>query len=246
MAWTSTQKYFAEFVGTFALLFVGGGSAVFTLQFVGSFEPAARVVIVSLVFGFVLMALAYAFGDISGGHFNPAVTVSMAVNRRLPLKDVVPYLVAQIVGSILGIAVVWGIVSGLSSEYTLAKGFALGSQCYSGNGSPCGYSLGSVFLLELVITFIFILVIQLVTRPESSAKNLAPLAIGGALMVGNLLAIPIDGASLNPVRSFAPALLSAQFSGASWAIDQSWLFWVAPILGGILAGLVEMWVRPKE
>jgi aquaporin Z len=246
MAWTSTQKYFAEFVGTFALLFMGGGSAVFTLQFLGGFEPAARVVIVSLVFGFVLMALAYAFGDVSGGHFNPAVTVSMAVNRRLPLKDVVPYLVAQIVGSILGIAVVWGIVSGLGSQYTLAKTYALGSQCYAGNGSPCGYSLGSVFLLELVMTFVFILVIQLVTRPESSAKNLAPLAIGGALMVGNFLAIPVDGASLNPVRSFAPALLSAQFSGSTWAIDQSWLFWVAPILGGILAGLVEMWLRPKE
>jgi aquaporin Z len=245
MAWTATQKYFAEFVGTFALLFMGGGSAVFTLQFTGSFEPAARVIIVSLVFGFVLMALAYAFGDISGGHFNPAVTVSMAVNRRLPLRDVVPYLIAQIVGSILGMAVVWGIVSGLASEYTLAQGAALGSQCYVGNGSPCGYSLGSVFLLELVVTFVFILVIQLVTRPESSAKNLAPLAIGGALMVGNLLAIPVDGASLNPVRSFAPALLSAQFNGSTWAIDQSWLFWVAPILGGILAGLVEMWLRPK-
>ncbi len=102
-----------------------------------------------------------------------------------------------------------------------------------------------MFLLEVAITFAFILVIQLVTRPENSAKNLAPLAIGGALLVGNLVAIPVDGASLNPVRSFSPALLSVQFSGANWAIDQSWLFWVAPIIGGILAALVEMWLRPK-
>jgi aquaporin Z len=245
MAWTSTQKYLAEFVGTFALLLIGGGSAVFTA---GTLEPMARVVVVSLTFGFVLLALAYAFGDISGGHFNPAVTISMAVNRRLPLRDVVPYLVAQIIGGIVGIAVVWGVVASSAFQYPVAKAAALGSQCYSGNSAPlgCSFSLGSVFLLELAITFVFILVIQLVTRPSSSAKNLAPVAIGGALMVGNLLAIPVDGASLNPIRSFAPALLSSQFSGAGWAIDQSWLFWVAPILGGILAALVEMWLRPKE
>lgn len=243
MAWTSTQKYLAEFVGTFALLLLGGGSAVFTAG--TPLEPLARAVLVSLTFGFVLLALAYAFGDISGGHFNPAVTISMAVNRRMPIRDVIPYLVAQIVGGIVGIAVVWGIVSGYAYQYTAAKSASLGSQCYSGNGAPlsCGYSLGSVFLLELAITFAFVLVIQLVTRPESSAKNLAPLAIGGALMVGNLVAIPVDGASLNPVRSFSPALLSAQWS--SWAIDQSWLFWVAPIVGGILAALVEMYLRPK-
>jgi|SRR5579871_178703 len=245
MAWTSGQKYLAEFVGTFALLLLGGGSAVFTAG--TPVEPLARAVLVSLTFGFVLLALAYTFGDISGGHFNPAVTISMAVNRRMPLKDVVPYLVAQIVGGIIGIAVVWGIVSSSSYQYASAKAAALGSQCYSASGAPlgCAYSLGSVFLLEMAITFAFVLVIQLVTRAESSAKNLAPLAIGGALMVGNLVAIPVDGASLNPVRSFSPALLSVQFNGASWAINESWLFWVAPIVGGILAALVEMALRPK-
>jgi aquaporin Z len=244
MAWTSSQKYLAEFVGTFFLLLLGGGSAVFTA---GALDPLARVVVVSLTFGFVLIAIAYAFGDISGGHVNPAVTISMAVNRRMPLRDVVPYLVAQIAGGIIGIAVVWGIVSSYGPQYLIAKAAALGSQCYAGNSAPfgCNFSLGSVFLLELAITFAFILVIQLVTRPESSAKNLAPMAIGGALLVGNLVAIPVDGASLNPIRSFAPALLSSQFSQATWAIDQSWLFWVAPILGGILAALVEMWLRPK-
>ena len=244
MAWSSGQKYLAELVGTFVLLFVGGGSAVYTY---GVFESTARIVVVSLTFGGVLLALAYAFGDVSGGHFNPAVTISMAVNRRMPLKDVVPYLVAQIIGGILGIAVVWGIVAGNAVQYAAVQTGALGSQCYSATNAPmgCGYSLGSVFVIELFVTFAFILVIQLVTRSDSSSKNLAPVAIGGALLVGNLLAIPVDGASLNPVRSFSPALLSAQFSAGNWAIGQSWLFWVAPILGGVLAALVEMWLRPK-
>ncbi len=116
MSWTSSQKYLAEFVGTFVLLLLGGGSAVFTAS--AGFEPLARVVVVSLTFGFVLLALAYAFGDISGGHFNPAVTISMAVNRRLPMRDVVPYLVAQIIGGIVGIAVVWGIVIGYAGQVT--------------------------------------------------------------------------------------------------------------------------------
>lgn len=245
MAWSAGQRYIAEFLGTFILLFVGGGTAVFTFQFSG-LEAAARVIVVSLAFGGVLAALAYTFGDISGGHFNPAVTISMAVSRRMPTREIVPYLIAQIVGGIVGIAVVAGIASGFSSFYTTSvQPAALGSQCYAGNGSPCNFSLGSVFLLELAITFAFILVIQFVTRAEASAKNLAPAAIGGALLIGNLLAIPVDGASLNPVRSFSPALLSAGWSGSTWAIDQSWLFWVAPILGGILAGLVEMWLRPK-
>ena len=105
--------------------------------------------------------------------------------------------------------------------------------------------LGSVFLLEVVMTFLFVLVIQLITRPENGAKNLAPVGIGFTLLVGNLLAIPVDGASLNPVRSFSPALLSYASWGTTWAIDQSWLFWVAPIIGGLLAAVVEMALRPR-
>ncbi|HEV2316266.1 MAG TPA: aquaporin [Thermoplasmata archaeon] len=253
MAFSSGQKYLAEFVGTFALLLVGGGSAVFTLPLLETFFPGSppidvlgRILVVSFCFGFVLMALAYAFGDISGGHFNPAVTISMLVNGRMPARDVVPYLVAQIVGGIVGIGIIFAIVSGGPASFsTAAQGAALGSQCYSGSGAPggCGFSLGAVFLLELAITFAFVLVIQLVTRPDSSAKNLAPVAIGTALLVTNLLAIPIDGASLNPVRSFSPALLSLYWSSDHWAIAESWLFWVAPILGGVLAAVVERALR---
>jgi aquaporin Z len=243
MAWSRPQKYLAEFLGTFALLLLGGGAAVFSLGDPGN----ARVVLVSLAFGGVIAGAVYAFGDVSGGHFNPAVTLSMALSRRMPLGDVVPYLVAQIVGGIVGILVVFGVAHGSAGTFSLAQGAALGSQCYAGNGAPpgCGFSVGSVFLLELALTFVFVLVIQFVTRPENGTKNLAPLAIGITLMVANLVAINVDGASINPVRSFSPALVSLYWSNASWAIQQSWLFWVAPILGGLLASVVEMWFRPS-
>jgi aquaporin Z len=245
MAWSSTQKYLAEFLGTFALLLFGGGAAVFTL---GATEGIARAILVSLAIGVAILGAAYALGDISGGHFNPAVTVSMAVAGRMPLKDVIPYIIAQVVGAIVGIGVVLGVVDGFEGSgnfiNTVHAG-ALGSQCYFGNGSPCGFSPGAVFLLEVALTFGFVLVIHLVTRAENGAKNLAPVAIGLTLMITNLTAIPVDGASINPARSFAPALLSAGWSNATWAIDQSWLFWVAPIVGGVLAALVAMALKPK-
>jgi aquaporin Z len=170
----------------------------------------------------------------------------MALSRRMPMKDVVPYLIAQILGGIVGIAVVFGIAHGSTGAFNLAQSAALGSQCYSGSGAPpgCSYSVGSVFLIELALTFVFVLIIQMVTRPENGAKNLAPLAIGLTLVVANLVAINVDGASINPVRSFSPALLSLYWSNANWAIQESWLFWVAPILGGLLASVVEMWFRP--
>jgi aquaporin Z len=240
----ASKRYLAEFVGTFGLLLFGGGTAVFTLA-PGAFDPLARVAVISLAFGFVLAALAYLFGDLSGAHFNPAVTVSMAVAKRLSWRDVLPYVLAQLLGAIVGIAVVAGIAEGNSGAYSAAQSAALASQCYAWSGAPagCAFSLGSVFLLELALAFVFVLVILRVTHTESSAKNLAPLAIGLTLLVGNLVAIPIDGASMNPVRSFAPALLSAGWSGAQWAIQESWVFWVAPILGGIFAALVDRLFR---
>lgn len=243
MAWSAAQKYLAEFLGTFALLLLGGGAAVFSLGDPGN----ARVVLVSAAFGLTVLGGAYAFGDISGGHFNPAVTLSMALSRRMPMRDVLPYLVAQILGGIVGISVVFGIVHGSANGFMEAQGAALGSQCYSGSGAPmgCSYAVGSVFLIELALTFLFVLVIQFVTRPESPAKNLAPIAIGLTLVVVNLVAINVDGASINPVRSFSPALISLYWSNATWAIQESWLFWVAPILGGLLASVVEMWFRPS-
>lgn len=249
MAWSSTQKYAAELVGTFALLVFGGGSAVFTHFALSSGfgDPNARVVVVSAAFGLTVLGGAYIFGEVSGGHFNPAVTLSMALNRRMPLRDVVPYLVAQIVGGILGMLVIAGIAYGSAPMWTDAQSISFGSQCYASSAAPggCGFSLGSVFLIELTLTFLFVLVIQLITRSDNGAKNLAPVGIGLTLMVTNLVAIPVDGASINPVRSFAPALIAQAWSPSPWALGESWLFWVAPILGGLLAALVEMYFRPK-
>jgi aquaporin Z len=246
MTWSSPQKYLAEFVGTFALLLFGGGSAVFSLVYVSGFggDYMSRAILVSLSFGFVLAALAYIFGEISGGHFNPAVTLSMAVSRRMPMGDVVPYLVAQIVGGIVGIGVVAGIAHGSDLGWAAAQHSSLGSQGFATDASS-GYTVGAVFLLELALTFVFILVIQMITRPANGAKNLAPLGIGLTLLITNLVAIPVDGASLNPVRSFSPALVSWATWGQTTALNQSWVFWVAPILGGILAAIVEMMFRPK-
>ncbi|HEV2449041.1 MAG TPA: aquaporin [Thermoplasmata archaeon] len=246
MAASMSQRIVAEFLGTFGLLLIGGGAAVFTLP---TFDFTSRDVAVSLAFGGVLLALAYAFGDLSGAHFNPAVTVSLATSGRFKWADVPGYLIAQILGGLVGIAVVYGIVTGGGSEVSsVAQGAALGSQCFSGFGAPagCGYTVGAVFLIEVALGFVFILVIQLVTRPESSAKNLAPVAIGLALVVTNLMAIPVDGASLNPVRSFSPALISAiAWPSARWAIQESWLFWIAPIVGGALAAIAERVLRPN-
>lgn len=244
MAWSSGQRYLAEFLGTFALLLFGGGAAVFTITG-GILEPLSRAVLISFAIGVTILGAAYALGDVSGGHFNPAVTIAMWVGRRMPARDVLPYIVAQVVGGIVGIGVVAAIVAGSAPANTAAQGGALASQCYSASNAPasCGFSWGSVFLLEAALTFVFALVILLVTRPESPTKNLAPVAIGLTLMVTNLVAIPVDGASINPARSFAPALLSAGWSSGNWAIGQDWLFWIAPIVGGILAGLVAMAFR---
>ncbi|MCI4342156.1 MAG: aquaporin [Thermoplasmata archaeon] len=248
MAASTQSRLLAEFLGTFGLLLIGGGAAVSTLP---PIDGTARDAVVSLAFGAVLLALAYAFGDLSGAHFNPAVTVSLAASDRFKWADVPGYLIAQILGGLVGIGVVLGIISGGGSapNAMYAQGFALGSQCFSGFGAPagCSYSPAAVFLLEVALGFIFILVIQLVTRPESSAKNLAPVAIGMALLVTNLIAIPIDGASLNPVRSFSPALVSALvWPSARWALAESWMFWIAPIIGGLLAAAAERILRPHS
>ncbi len=247
MAATASQRYLAEFFGTFALLLLGDGAAVFTASATGTVLDAnARVVLISAAFGITVLGAAYAFGEISGGHFNPAVTLSMALSRRMPGRDVVPYVVAQLAGGLVGVLTVLGIAHGNTLTWSAAQTIAIGSQGYSGNGSVYSFTLASVFLIELTLTFLFVLVIQLSTRPESGAKNLAPVAIGLTLMVTNLVAIPVDGASINPARSFAPAILSAGWSSASWAIQQDWLFWVAPILGGLLASVVEMAFRPAS
>lgn len=240
-AWS---RYVAEYLGTFSLILIGGGTAVFTLPP----DPfTIRILVVSASFGLGLIGLIYAFGDISGAHFNPAVTLSLAASGRFRWKEVPGYLVAQLVGGLVAMGVVYRIATDVpGNRAAWAQSSALASQCFSGFGAPqgCAYSPTATLLIEVAIGFVFILIIQLVTRSESSAKNIAPLAIGFALLAGNLFAIPIDGASMNPVRSFAPALWAGIiWPSARWALAESWMFWIAPILGGLLAAFAERSLR---
>src|SRR5208283_612530 len=236
MAWSTGQKYLAEFVGTFGLLVAVGGAAVFSL---GEID-LTRVLLVSLSVGFGLVGLIYAFGDISGGHFNPAVTIAAWVAGKFPARDVIPYILAQLAGAVLGMGVIAGIAYGNSSFFPTAQAHALGSQCYSAGSTFCGgFNMSAVFLIEVAFTFFLVMVILFSTRATGTAKNLAPIGIGLTLLMANLVAIPVDGASINPARSFAPAVLSSMWSSGNWAIGQDWIFWVAPIVGGLLAAVLD-------
>jgi len=246
MAYSSGQKYLAEFVGTFGLLLAVGGAAVFTILWSASALTAlTRVVVVSLSVGIGLIGLIYAFGDISGGHFNPAVTIAAWISGRLPARDVVPYILAQVAGGVLGMGVVAGIAYGNSTLFSAAQAGALASQCYGSDNGCAGFSLASVFLIEVVFTFFLVMVILFATRSEGSAKNLAAVGIGLTLLMTNLVAIPVDGASINPARSFAPAVLSSMWSNGNWAIGQDWVFWVAPIIGGLFAAALDRALRAR-
>ncbi len=243
MAWSMGQRLLAEFVGTFGLLVAITGAALLTFEGV----TYDRVLLLSLSLGFGVLGMIYAFGDVSGAHFNPAVTVAMVVSGRTKVMDGIGYIIAQLVGGIVGVATVAGVAYGYSPLWSAVtgSGVALAAQGYSGNGSPYLVSMGSVFLLEVAMTFFLVVVILLATRSDGFAKNLAPVGIALTLAMTNLIAIPIDGASVNPARSFAPAVLSYAFSGDHWALQQDWLFWVAPIVGGLIAALVERAMRPK-
>jgi len=248
MAYSSGQKYLAEFVGTFGLLLAVGGAAVFTLPYftggiISTFIPLVRVLLVSLSVGIGLIGLIYAFGDISGGHFNPAVTLGAWAAGKFPARDVVPYILAQVAGGVLGMGAVAAIAYGNSALFTQAQASALASQCYGSSNGCAGFSITSVFLIEVVFTFFLVMVILFSTRAEGSAKNLAPIGIGLTLLMANLVAIPVDGASINPARSFAPAVLSSMWSSGNWAIGQDWLFWVAPIIGGLFAAGLDRALR---
>jgi aquaporin Z len=244
MTWTSGHRYAAEFLGTFLLLFVVTAAALAALSLGGSGNGI--VLVISLAIGLGLTGGIYALGEISGGHFNPAVTLSMAVARRMPRGDVLPYIVAQVVGGVVGVLTIAGVAAGSSGGWSTLVEHSFAAQSYSWNSYPATnpYGVGSVFLFEVALTFLFVLVIQRVTRPENGAKNLAPLAIGLTLLAGNLIGIGIDGASFNPARSFAPAIASQIWppAGGAFALAESWIFWVAPLIGGILAALVERWV----
>ncbi len=223
------RKCTAEAIGTAWLTFAGCGSAVIAAGFP---QVGIGLLGVSLAFGLSVVTMAYAIGHISGCHLNPAVTIGLAAGGRFPAKDVIPYIIAQVIGAIVGAGILYLIASG-TAGFDVAKGFA--SNGY-GDHSPGHYSLFAGFLMEVVMTMMFLFIIMGATH-GSAPVGFAPLAIGLALALTNLAAIPVTNASINPARSTGPAV----FVGG-WALAQLWLFWVAPIVGGAVGGVLYRWL----
>ncbi len=219
------RKYTAEAIGTFWLTFGGCGSAVIAAAFP---QVGIGLLGVSLAFGLTVMTMAYAIGHISGCHLNPAVTIGLAAGGRFPAGEIGPYVIAQVVGAIVGAGVLYVIASG-APGFDVAGGFA--SNGY-GDHSPGHYSLFAGFVAEVVLTMLFLFVIMGSTHGKAPA-GFAPIAIGLCLTLIHLISIPITNTSVNPARSTGPAL----FVGG-WALAQLWLFWVAPLIGGALGGVV--------
>jgi aquaporin Z len=227
------NKLLAEFFGTFWLVFGGCGSAVLAAKFMGadgltSFNLGIGLVGVSFAFGLTVLTMAYAIGHISGCHLNPAVSIGLWVGGRFSKAELLPYIVAQVLGAIAGAAVLWVIASG-QSGFSAAAGFAANG---FGDHSPGRYSMVAALVAEIVLTFFFLLII-LGATDKRAPQGFAPIAIGLGLTLIHLIGIPVTNLSVNPARSTGPAL----FAGA-WALQQLWLFWVAPIVGAALAGLV--------
>ncbi|WP_411752541.1 aquaporin Z [Serratia sp. (in: enterobacteria)] len=221
-----SKRLFAEFFGTFWLVFGGCGSAVLAAAFP---QLGIGFAGVALAFGLTVVTMAYAVGHISGGHFNPAVTMGLFAGGRFPAKDVIPYVVAQVIGGIAAAAVLYLVASGKAGFDATASGFA--SNGY-GEHSPGGYSLQAAIVIELVLTAFFLIVIHGVTDKRAPA-GFAPLAIGLALTLIHLISIPVTNTSVNPARSTAVAI----FQG-TWALQQLWVFWLVPLVGGVIGGLI--------
>jgi aquaporin Z len=219
------KRFAAEFFGTFWLVFGGCGSVVLASAFPGLGIGFAGV---ALAFGLSVVTMAYAVGHISGGHFNPAVTVGLAAGGRFPVGDVLPYVVAQVIGGVIAGAVLYTIASG-KAGFDASAGFAANGY---GEHSPGGYSLYACMVAELVLTAFFLIVIHGATDQRAPA-GFAPLAIGLALTLIHLVCIPVTNTSVNPARSTGVAL----FQG-SWAIQQLWMFWLVPLVGGASGGLI--------
>lgn len=219
-----TQKLSAEFIGTFWLVLGGCGSAVLAAAFP---EVGIGLLGVSLAFGLTVMTLIYGLGHISGAHFNPAVSIGLWVGGRFEGKELLPYIVAQVVGGIAGAGVLYIIASGKA-------GFELGGFAANGYGanSPGGYSLTAALVTEIVMTMMFLFIILGATDKRAPA-GFAGIAIGLGLTLIHLISIPVTNTSVNPARSTSQAI----FVG-DWAVGQLWLFWVAPIIGAIIAGIL--------
>lgn len=227
------NKLFAEFFGTFWLVFGGCGSAVLAARFIateggGPINLGIGFVGVALAFGLTVMTMAFAIGHISGCHLNPAVSVGLFVGGRFKGSELLPYIIAQVLGALAG-AWVLSVIAGGQAGFTPTAGFAANGY---GEHSLGHYSLAAGFTAEIVLTFFFLMIILGATDPRAP-KGLAPIAIGLGLTLIHLVGIPVTGTSVNPARSTAPAL----FVGG-WALQQLWLFWVAPIMGAFLAGIV--------
>lgn len=227
------KRSVAEFMGTFWLVFGGCGSAVLAAAFP---NVGIGLLGVSLAFGLTVLTMAYAIGHISGCHLNPAVSIGLWAGKRFPGSDLLPYIAAQVVGGIAAGAVLYMIASG-KAGFSLDSGFA--SNGY-GAHSPGGYSLLAAFVAELVLTFLFLMVI-LGATDKRAPQGFAPIAIGLMLTLIHLISIPVTNTSVNPARSTGPAV----FVGG-WALSQLWLFWVAPIVGALLAGLAYQWLGKSD
>ncbi len=228
----NAKKYAAEVIGTFWLTFAGCGSAVLAAAFP---QVGIGLLGVSFAFGLSVVTMAFAIGHISGCHLNPAVTVGLAAGGRFPAGQVVPYIIAQVIGAILGAGLLYIIASG-KAGFDLAGGFA--SNGYADH-SPGKYSLLAGFVCEVAMTAMFLFIIMGATHGKAPA-GFAPLAIGLALVMIHLVSIPVTNTSVNPARSTGPAL----FVGG-WAIQQLWLFWVAPLIGGVIGGVVYRWLSDE-
>jgi aquaporin Z len=224
-----TKRLTAEFIGTLWLVLGGCGSAVLAAAF-----PSLGIgfVGVSLAFGLTVLTMAYAIGHVSGCHLNPAVSVGLCAGGRFPASELLPYIIAQVLGGVAGAGILYVIASG-HPGFDVTAGFA--SNGYAEH-SPGGYSLLSCLVTEVVMTFGFLFVIMGSTH-GSAPKGFAPIAIGLGLTLIHLISIPVTNTSVNPARSTGPAL----FVGG-WALSQLWLFWLAPIVGGALGGIVYRWV----
>ena len=235
------KRFAAEFLGTFWLVLGGCGSAVLAANFGGDGNPLGIGLLgVALAFGLTVLTGAYAFGHISGAHFNPAVSVGLWAGGRFPTKDLVPYIVAQVLGAILAGFILFQIASGTA-------GFAINPNAagaFATNGfgarSPGGYSMHAALLCEVIMAAMFVIVIMGATHRRAPA-GFAPIAIGLALTLIHLISIPVTNTSVNPARSTGVAL----FAG-SGAISQLWLFWIAPLVGGAIGGLIYKWLGPDR
>lgn len=228
-----SQKMAAEFLGTLWLVLGGCGSAVLAAAFP---EVGIGLLGVALAFGLTVLTMAFAIGHISGCHLNPAVSFGLWAGGRFPAAELLPYIIAQVAGGIVGAGILYLIASG-QEGFSLAGGFASNG---FGEHSPGGYSMLSVMICEIVMTLFFLIII-LGATDERASKGFAPIAIGLGLTLIHLISIPVSNTSVNPARSTGPAL----FVG-DWAVSQLWLFWVAPIAGAILAGFIYRYFRSVE